>query len=83
MIAEISAAQSGQGSALLRIDRNAPSPCAAASDTLGAASTTAPSKIQPATPDTRTDRTMPQGTLLVAPMVSSAACADASKPVIV
>ena len=65
------------------IQRNAPSPCAAASARLGAASTTAPSRTQPATPETRTERTMPRGTLAEAPTVSSAAWAEASKPVIV
>ena len=41
------------------------------------------SRNQPATPETRTDRTMPFGTLRAASSVSSEACAEASKPVIV
>ncbi len=41
------------------------------------------SKIQPAMPETSTERTIPRGTLSAAPMVSSAAWAEASKPVIV
>ncbi len=37
----------------------------------------------PASPETSTDRTIPRGTLAEAPTVSSAACAEASNPVIV
>jgi hypothetical protein len=47
------------------------------------ASTTAASMTHPATPEISTDRTMPRGTLRDAPTVSSAACAEASNPVIV
>src|SRR5262249_54322048 len=65
----------------LTMDTNAPSPSDAASRKFGAASTTAHSITQPKTPETRTDRTMPRGTLAAAPTVSSAVCADASKPV--
>jgi len=36
---------------------------------------------QPNNPETSTERTMPRGTLVLAPMVSSAVCAEASKPV--
>ena len=74
---------SGRGSTPLMIHRNAPSPCAAAPARLGAASTAALSRTQPATPETRTERTMPRGTLAEAATVSSEAWAEASKPVIV
>src|ERR1700678_3912618 len=47
MIAAISAAQSGPGSTAFTIQRNAPSPCPAASGRPGAASTTVHSKTQP------------------------------------
>src|SRR5262245_12079095 len=74
---------SGRGSTEVMIQRKAPSPWAAASGRPGAARTTAARRIQPATPETITERTMPRGTFAEAPRVSSEAWAEASKPVIV
>jgi hypothetical protein len=45
--------------------------------------TSADNMTQPKMPETSTERTMPRGTWTAAPMVSSAVCADASKPVTV
>ena len=40
-------------------------------------------KAQPAIPEIKTDRTIPRGTISLAPTVSSEAWAEASNPVIV
>ena len=47
------------------------------------ATITALKRIQPKTPDTRTDRTIARGTWWAAPTVSSDVWAEASKPVMV
>src|SRR5436190_5547731 len=58
-------------------------PCWAAASMSGTANTIAASMIQPAIPERSTERTMPRGTLIAAPIVSSEMWAEASKPVIV
>ena len=77
-----SAANAG-GSTELMVHTTTRSPCCAAVSRSGIASTMAHSMTQPKIPDTSTERRMPRGALYSALTVSSAVCADASKPVMV
>src|SRR4051812_17716589 len=83
MIQTVSAPATEAGRTPSTTDRNAPSPLAAVAPRSGAATTTAQSITQPASPEIQTERTIPLGTACAASRVSSAAWAGASKPVTV
>src|SRR4051794_39171601 len=74
------ASTSGRGSTLVMIQRKAPSPRAAASGRPGAARTTAASRIQPATPETITERAVGGGTFAAAPRVAGGGGPGGLKP---
>ena len=83
MIPAQSAVASGAGRVEERSHENTSVPFAAPAPTSGSASTKAATITQPKPPESSTDRTMPRGTLCAASRVSSAACAEASYPVMV
>ena len=83
MMPAYSAMASQRGSVASRVQLKTPVALGLRHLHVGIASTIAHSITQPNTPETSTERTMPRGTLCAAPTVSSAVCAEASKPVMV